>query len=79
MIRSVGLPNFSAATTPPKIASGTTITNASAANFNELTSAAPRIGPAADWYWVEVPKLPCRMWPSQVMYCCVIGLSVPSW
>ncbi len=57
-IRSAGLPNLSAAKTPPMIASGTTITNASAASSSECTSAVPRIGPTGAWYWVELPKLP---------------------
>ena len=36
--------------TPPKIPSGTTSTNATAASFSELTNALPSTGPIADWY-----------------------------
>ena len=39
--RSVSLSRLRAATTPPKIASGTTRTNAKAASLSELTSAFP--------------------------------------
>ena len=39
--RSVSLSRFSAATTPPRIASGTTMMKASAASLSELTSASP--------------------------------------
>ena len=36
---------------PLMIASGTTITNASAASFSECPSALVRIGPIGAWYW----------------------------
>ena len=45
MMRSRGLPTLSAATTPPRMPSGTTMMNARIASFSELTSALPRIGP----------------------------------
>ena len=49
MIRSTERPLYSAAITPPKMLRGTTMTNASAASFSELISAAPMKGATADW------------------------------
>ena len=40
---------------PPRIPSGTTITNANTASFSERPSALVRIGPIGAWYWVDVP------------------------
>ena len=42
MVRSIQVRTLSAATTPPKMPSGTTITNATAASFNECSNATPR-------------------------------------
>ena len=41
MVRSIQPRTFSAATTPPRMPSGTTTTNATAASFNEFKSAGP--------------------------------------
>ena len=50
MARSVPWPAYSAAITPPRMPSGTTITNASAASLTELISAARTKGATADRY-----------------------------
>ena len=49
MTRSTGRPACSAAITPPMMPSGTTMTNASAASFSELISAARTKGSTAAW------------------------------
>ena len=78
MMRSSGLPTLSAATTPPRMPSGTTSTKASAASFSELTECLAEQGPTGDWYWYDVPKLPVTKWPIHVPYWEISGLSVPS-
>ena len=75
IVRSIGLPAFSAATTPPMIPSGTTMTNAKIASFSERPSALVRIGPIGAWYWYDVPG----KWLIQCQYWVRIGLSTPSW
>ena len=47
MSLSIGFPTLSAATTPAKIPSGTTMMNARIASFSERRSALVRIGPIA--------------------------------
>jgi hypothetical protein len=65
MIRSTGRPAFRAATTPPKMPRGTTITNASSASLTELISAAPMNGATGLWKAYDSPKLPWTAPPIQ--------------
>ena len=78
MIRSVARPYLSAASTPPRIPSGTTITKASAASLTEFTSAAWTYGSTADRYWYDWPMLPCSRPVIQVQYWVSSGRSTPS-
>ncbi len=78
MIRSSGRPTYSAATTPPRIPSGTITTSARAASLAEFTSAARTSGSTADWYSVDVPMFPCSMPVIQLQYWVSSGRSTPS-
>jgi hypothetical protein len=60
MIRSRTLPSCSAATTPPKIESGTTMMNASSASFAEWPSAGQSTSEMGWRVDTDVPMSPCR-------------------
>ena len=77
--RSVSRPRRSAATTPPRMLSGTTSTNATAASLSELTSDGPSSDETDTWYSPEVPRLPWTKFEIQLAYCVYSGRSTPSW
>jgi hypothetical protein len=68
IVRSTALPRERAARTPPTMASGTTITKATAASLSECSSAGTRnvLTGARNWY--EVPRLPCMAPDAQLQY-----------
>ena len=65
IVRSLSVPVRSAASTPPRIPSGTTITSARSASFNERTSASQTKSPTGVEYWYEVPRSPVTTPPAQ--------------
>src|SRR5712691_1515415 len=78
MSRSRIRPRFSAATIPPKIPSGTTITNATTASFSEFQSAGSSRDETDCWKASDVPRLPVRMPPTQLPYWATSGRSAPN-
>ena len=78
MMRSTARPRFRAATTPPRIESGTTITKATAASLSERRTAGKRNELTGALYWYEVPSLPWNMPEIQLQYWTTSGRSTPS-
>ena len=64
--------------TPPKIASGTTMMNASSASLAEATSASPRTSDTGGRWPTDSPRSPVRKLVIQSQYCTISGRSVPS-
>src|SRR3954451_15721935 len=78
MMRSLGRPSCSEANTPPRIASGTTMMNASTASLAEWASAGQMMLDT-DWPMAtEVPMSPCRRPVIQSQYWAKTDWSVPS-
>ena len=78
MNRSRNLPSWRAANTPPRIASGTTMMNASTASLAEFLIAGPITSPTGRRNACDSPKSPVRTPPIQSRYCVTSGRSVPS-
>ncbi len=67
--RSAMRPRRSAATTPPRMLSGTTSTNATAASWSELSSDGPSSDEIETLYSSDMPRLPCTNFETQLAYC----------
>ena len=67
--RSAMRPRRSAATTPPRMLSGTTSTNATAASLSELSSAGRSSDQTDTLYSSELPRLPWTNFEIQSPYC----------
>ena len=78
MTRSRAVPSCSAAITPPKIASGTTMTKASSASLAEATSGLKMTSLTGRSPWTDVPRSPVTKLEIQSQYCVISGRSVPS-
>ena len=78
MIRSTGFPACSAANTPPRMPSGTRMTNARNASLSDWAMAVAIMSPTGRLKANEVPRSPCRTSPIQVVYCVSSGSLAPS-
>ena len=76
--RSRSRPWCRAATTPPRMPSGTTSTNASSASFTEFASAVHSMLATGRRNAYDVPRSPWATPPIQSPYWATIGRSVPS-
>ena len=63
---------------PPRMLSGTTSTNATAASLSELTKDGPSRSETGTWYWSDVPRSPWTKWLIQSQYCGTSGRSSPA-
>src|SRR5918998_3745582 len=75
--RSRKLPSWIAAVTPPAIASGTTITNASSASLPEATSGSNRTSDTGR-FWTDSPRSPVTKFENQSQYWVSSGSLAPS-
>ena len=76
--RSVRRPRRRPESVPPRMLSGTTSTNATAASLSELASDGPRRSETGTWYWNDVPRSPRRKWLIQSQYWTTSGRSSAS-
>ena len=78
MTRSSGFPTCRAAITPPRMPSGTRMTNAIRASLNDWVMAVASMSPTGRLKANEVPRSPCRTSPIQFVYWVRSGSLAPS-